>query len=156
MSDTESKGSFNWKNWIMGIVAAILVAIFTTIILPKVTGGEATPTAPPPPRIAEIKILNLPRVTLASATEEKSMQVEAFNEGNGAAESCQIQVNDEFGNRLTNSNFFGLVAGETEVIDVTLRPFDKSLELKAITLSLEVICIDSQSPTYDVVVSILP
>lgn len=140
----------------MGIVAALIIAAVTTFVINKDKESPIPTAIPTLPRQADIKILNLPNVTLASSNEAETWQVEVLNEGNLSAERCQIQMNDETGSRLTNSSYFGLIAGETEMIDVLLGPFDQSLEMKAVTVNLQVICASGQSQIYKVVLSILP
>jgi hypothetical protein len=156
MSDSGNNSSFNWMNWVMGIAATVIAAVLVAYF----TGKDKEPPTPTPlptiSRQADVKTMNLPTVTLASTSEATTMQVEVLNEGNSSAESCQIQVNDETSSRLTNSSFFGLLAGDIETIDVLLGPFDQSLEFGAKNVSFQVICANGQSRIYKVTLSILP
>jgi hypothetical protein len=157
MNNKGSDSGFNLSNWVLGIAATVIAAILITVLTPLVKGDNEKPisTTSVPMRQVDMKILDFPKVTLAYVSTDTAMQVNIHNEGNTAAESCQVQLNNE-GVRLTNSSFFGVVAGATETIALTLRPFDRSLEFTSIAVDAEVICTNGRSPVYRASFAILP
>ncbi len=158
------EGRDKWKWWVLGILASVVAGLLLALLKPLVapetspqeTQHSSSPSlGSPPTREVEVRILNLPRVTVASINELKVIQLRVFNGGNLAAESCQVQLSDAAGNRLGDSGFFGLTPGATENVDLTVDQFDRTLFVKAIAVNAIVECRNGHSAVYTTTLRIL-
>ena len=171
MSDPGNQGGFSWKAWVLGIIGGVATALLIALLTPWVTSEkdasesdssplreEARQPFEPaaPPRTPDVRILNVPRIITASVGQAEGMQLQVFNEGNTAAEGCQVQLGDESGRRLSNSSFFGLQPGASETVAVSLPAFDARLELESVAVQAVVDCTNGRSPAYRTVVALLP